>query len=223
MVDHLPGALDLNVLIVVEHLVVVVDLPPGIGLFRAGGQLPAGLAEHPVLFDVDVPDPVQGGDLEIRSRLVPVHPHEQADDHQQDRQDDHQRLAGRLLRSLGSLLRGGFRRLARLFLLQHLEVIALGIRPAGAAVSAELRVVTVQGVAERAVPVRILADVFRLLFVKILDVRALVLFPGFPFGIVLHIELDVSPGPAAGGAVDHVPADPFGAAERTVPVSHDKL
>ena len=40
---------------------------------------------------------------------------------------------------------------------------------------------------------------------------------------VLHIELDVSPGPAAGWAVDHVPAVPFGAAERAVPVSHDKL
>ena len=223
VIHHLAGTLYLDAFVVVQHAVIVVNLIPRIGLFRSLGKRPAGFAEHFVFFNIDVPDPLQAGYCQVTTGFVPVHPDKEGDDGQQDDQENSHRAAALCLRGGNLGLGGGFRRFPFLFLLQHLEVVALGIFPAGSAVVAELGIIAVQGITEGTVPVRVFADVFGLLFIQVFDIRPFVFFPGFAFVISLHIELDVSAGTAAGRAVCHIAADLFCSADRTVPVSHDEF
>ena len=124
----------------------------------------------------------------------------------------------------GNLGLGGcFRSFPFLFFLQHLKIVAFGIGAAGTAVTAELGIVTVQGVAEGTVPVRIFTDIFCLFLIQVFHVSPFIFLTGFAFIISLHIKLYVSAGTAAGRTVDNIPADFFRSAEGTVPVTHDEL
>jgi hypothetical protein len=224
MIDDAAGALHLPALVVVEDAVEVMELPPAVRFLRSGRKLPVGFAEQAVFLDGDGAAPVQGGDPEVPHGLPAVHPHEEAHDDQEDYGGDGQGTAGALRRGGGNLGLGGLLgRFLFLPLFQLVEIVAFGIRPAGAAGVAGLGVVTVQGVAEGTVPVGIFADIFRLLFRQVFNVAPLVFLADFPFPDGFQVELHIAPGPAAGGAVDHISPDFLAAADRTVPITHYEI
>ena len=224
MVNHLAGALDIHTLVVVQDAVVMVDLLPGVGLLRTVGQAPAGFTVHPVFFNVDIPDPVQGGDLQIARGFVAVHPGKDGNDCQQNDGKDHQRLPGTLLRLAADLRLGGqFRRFLFLLFLQTVKIIGFRIFAGGAAVAAELGVVAVEGVAEGTVPVRVFADILCLFFRQVLDIGPVIFLTGGTFLHVFQIKFHIPAGPAAGRAVGDVAADFLVSADRAVPVAHHKF
>ena len=223
MVEHFAGAPDFHILIVIEDAVVMVDFPLGSGLLRTGGEGPAGLAEHPVFFYINIADPADIGDLQIAGGFVAVHPGKDADEGQDDDGDDDQRFEGALLLRIVGMLGGVFGGLFLLLFLQAVEVIGLGIGTGCAAVGADIGLIAVEGIAEGAIPVGIAAHFLGLLFIQALELVQLFLPEGIPLGIALDIKLYVSAGTAAGRAVGYVAADFLVAADGAVPVAHDKF